>query len=106
MSYLTVEETLKFAAFLRLPASYRTLSYLCTTAMINYCAAARDVKEDRVEAVMQLLGLENARSTPVGDEFLRGISGGEKRRVTIATEWVKGSRVLFLGARGVSFAWN
>ena len=47
---------------------------------------------------MQLLGLENARNTPIGDEFLRGISGGEKRRVTIATEWVKGSRVLFLGA--------
>eukprot|EP01088_Endostelium_zonatum_P002484 TRINITY_DN1305_c0_g2_i2.p1 TRINITY_DN1305_c0_g2~~TRINITY_DN1305_c0_g2_i2.p1 ORF type:complete len:1520 (-),score=449.12 TRINITY_DN1305_c0_g2_i2:839-5398(-) len=44
------------------------------------------IKERRVDGVLQLLGLEHRADTVVGDELLRGVSGGEKRRVSIGVE--------------------
>ncbi|KAG4908678.1 hypothetical protein JHK86_057162 [Glycine max] len=62
---LTVEETLMFAAEFRLP---RTLS--------------KSKKSARVQALIDQLGLRNAAKTVIGDEGHRGVSGGERRRVT------------------------
>ncbi|CAM9790102.1 unnamed protein product, partial [Ectocarpus sp. 12 AP-2014] len=42
-----------------------------------------DSKELKVEMVMRHLGLLNAKDTIVGDNSLRGVSGGERRRVTL-----------------------
>lgn len=39
--------------------------------------------EERVQYVMEALGLDHVADTVVGDENLRGISGGQKRRVTV-----------------------
>ncbi|CAM9931327.1 unnamed protein product [Hapterophycus canaliculatus] len=36
-----------------------------------------------VEMVMRILGLVNAKDTIVGNNSLRGVSGGERRRVTL-----------------------
>jgi ABC-type multidrug transport system ATPase subunit len=47
------------------------------------------VKEERVEAILQLLGLTHRADTIVGDALLRGVSGGEKKRVTVGIEWTK-----------------
>ncbi|CAN0277478.1 unnamed protein product, partial [Ectocarpus fasciculatus] len=38
---------------------------------------------DQVEMVIRQLGLLNAKDTIVGDNSLRGVSGGERRRVTL-----------------------
>jgi hypothetical protein len=40
----------------------------------------------RVELVMKLMGLFHARGTLVGNEINRGISGGEKKRLTTAEQ--------------------
>jgi hypothetical protein len=57
--------------------------------------------------MLQVLGLENVADTVVGDENLRGISGGQKRRVTVG-EMLLSSSALFLGLEqitdGLSFA--
>lgn len=37
----------------------------------------------QVEMVMRSLGLMNAKDTIIGDNSLRGVSGGERRRVTL-----------------------
>ena len=37
----------------------------------------------RVNVTMQLLGLFHVRDTYVGDQTVRGISGGQRRRVTV-----------------------
>lgn len=42
------------------------------------------------------MGLQDAIHTPIGNWHLRGLSGGEKRRVSIALEILTRPRILFL----------
>ena len=76
---LTVYETLYFAAKMRLP---------------------RDLPEqtvvDTVEHVMTRMGLANIRDSIIGDEQVRGISGGQRKRVNIALELITEPSLLFL----------
>jgi len=45
---------------------------------------------------LSLVGLESARETLVGDIFRKGLSGGQKRRLSLAVELVKQPAVLLL----------
>jgi len=73
LPYLTVYETLYFSARLRLPA-----------------ALPDKIVHLRVMMVLKLLGLTHVRDTVVGDAMIRGISGGEKRRVGMGVEMCAG----------------
>ena len=42
----------------------------------------------KVEVLMRILGLSGCRDTVVGGPLLRGVSGGEKKRVTSAEHLV------------------
>lgn len=46
----------------------------------------------RVDVVMALLGLSHCSETLVGDALVRGISGGERKRLTSAEMLVRGMR--------------
>ncbi|EGG22126.1 ABC transporter G family protein [Cavenderia fasciculata] len=72
IALLTVKETLDFSAQCNMPS--------------NIDQTTRD---ERVELILQQLGLSHTKNTIVGNEFFRGISGGQKRRVTIAAEFTK-----------------
>ncbi|KAI6698161.1 hypothetical protein NL676_018280 [Syzygium grande] len=76
---LTVEETLMFSAEFRLP---RSLS--------------KSRKMARVQALIDQLGLRNAAGTVIGDEGHRGVSGGERRRVSIGIDIIHDPIILFL----------
>ncbi|KAI3876765.1 hypothetical protein MKX03_037432 [Papaver bracteatum] len=76
---LTVEETLMFSAEFRLPRSI-----------------SKSKKKARVQDVIDELGLRRAANTLIGDEGLRGISGGERRRVSIGVDIIHDPIVLFL----------
>lgn len=76
---LTVEETLMFSAEFRLP---RTLS--------------KSKKQSRVQALIDQLGLRRAAKTIIGDEGHRGVSGGERRRVSIGIDIIHDPILLFL----------
>ncbi|XP_050385486.1 ABC transporter G family member 6-like [Argentina anserina] len=76
---LTVEETLMFAAEFRLPLSL-----------------SKSKKRMRVQALIDQLGLRNAAQTIIGDEGHRGVSGGERRRVSIGIDIVHDPIILFL----------
>lgn len=76
---LTVEETLMFAAEFRLPR-----------------ALSKSKKRMRVQALIDQLGLRNAAKTIIGDEGHRGVSGGERRRVSIGIDIIHDPIVLFL----------
>ncbi|UNI22118.1 Multidrug resistance protein [Purpureocillium takamizusanense] len=69
---LTVGETLAFASRARCP---RELPH--GISRTQYCDGLRDV-------VMAMYGVSHTIHTRVGDEYVRGVSGGERKRVTIA----------------------
>ncbi|CAN4090732.1 unnamed protein product [Withania somnifera] len=75
---LTVYETFMFAADFRLGSLSRT------------------EKQERVERLIEQLGLSSTRNTYIGDEGTRGISGGERRRVSIGVDIIHGPSLLFL----------
>ncbi|XP_071742297.1 ABC transporter G family member 32 [Rutidosis leptorrhynchoides] len=49
-----------------------------------------------VEYILKILGLDTCENTMVGDEMLRGISGGQKKRLTTGELLVGPSRVLLM----------
>eukprot|EP00644_Phytophthora_capsici_P007707 jgi/Phyca11/574276/estExt2_Genewise1.C_PHYCAscaffold_610002 len=55
----------------------------------------RDIAALRTELFLQILGLESCADTVVGDALLRGVSGGERKRVTVG-EVLVGGQSLFL----------
>ncbi|KAJ3338608.1 ATP-binding cassette sub- G member 2 [Gonapodya sp. JEL0774] len=77
---LTVRETLNFAAEIRLPdATYTKAQKLA-----------------RVEALLHSLGLAEVADTRVGDATKGGISGGQRKRLSIATEMVVDPKTIVL----------
>ncbi|PIA63646.1 hypothetical protein AQUCO_00201174v1 [Aquilegia coerulea] len=76
---LTVEETLVFAAFLRLPSNM-----------------SKQQKYVRVDMIIKELGLERCRSTRIGGAFVKGISGGERKRTSIGYEILVDPSLLLL----------
>ncbi|XP_054791485.1 ABC transporter G family member STR2-like [Prosopis cineraria] len=53
-------------------------------------------KKQRVEKLIEQLGLSSTRNTYIGDEGTRGVSGGERRRVSIGVDIIHGPSLLFL----------
>ena len=53
-------------------------------------------KKVRVRDIVLQLGLMKVVDTFIGDEYTRGISGGEKKRVSVASELLHRPRILFL----------
>nr|XP_025661609.1 ABC transporter G family member 22 isoform X2 [Arachis hypogaea] len=77
--HLTVKETLTYAARLRLPKTY-----------------TKEQKEKRALDVIYELGLERCQDTMIGGSFVRGVSGGERKRVCIGNEIIINPSLLFL----------
>eukprot|EP00897_Mesotaenium_endlicherianum_P002850 jgi/Mesen1/2593/ME000164S01717 len=77
--HLTVRETLMYAALLRLPKDL-----------------SRAQKIRRADDTIEELGLMRCKNTIIGGQFLRGISGGERKRVSIGHEILIDPSVLLL----------
>ncbi|OBT86865.1 hypothetical protein VE02_03845 [Pseudogymnoascus sp. 03VT05] len=69
---LTVGQTLKFAALARTPNNR-----IPGVSREQYAEHMRDV-------VMAMFGLSHTINTNVGNDYVRGVSGGERKRVSIA----------------------
>ncbi|KAL8816231.1 MAG: hypothetical protein Q9223_004726 [Gallowayella weberi] len=76
---LTVRETLDFAARLSLPSSI-----------------SKNERSHRVEELLSSFGLRDQANTLVGTPIRKGISGGQKRRLSIASQLITGPKILFL----------
>ncbi|GJP43760.1 hypothetical protein CLOM_g3178 [Closterium sp. NIES-68] len=76
---LTVRETLMYAAELRVEPRF-----------------SRREKEEKVDRLIDLLGLAKVAETLIGGERKRGVSGGERKRVAIGVEMVSDPKILFL----------
>ncbi|KAF2185154.1 hypothetical protein K469DRAFT_739172 [Zopfia rhizophila CBS 207.26] len=47
-----------------------------------------------LEALLKIFGISHTKYTPVGDEFVRGVSGGERKRVNNSTRGLDASTAL------------
>lgn len=76
---LTARETLDFAAKLGLPSSVSKVD-----------------REQRVTGMLASFGLTRSADTIIGTAIRKGLSGGEKRRVSVASQLVTCPKILFL----------
>ncbi|KAK7478223.1 hypothetical protein BaRGS_00030481 [Batillaria attramentaria] len=79
LSKLTLWETLYFATMVYLPESI-----------------PRAEKMAKMDYIIDVLDLGKCKDTVVGDQFTRGLSGGEKKRLSIACELIKDPDIMFL----------
>ncbi|KAJ1218524.1 hypothetical protein NDU88_006102 [Pleurodeles waltl] len=79
MGTLTVRENFQFSAALRLPRSIR-----------------QKEKDERIDQIIKELGLTKVADSKVGTEFIRGVSGGERKRTNIGMELITDPSILFL----------
>ncbi|XP_042368219.1 LOW QUALITY PROTEIN: broad substrate specificity ATP-binding cassette transporter ABCG2-like [Plectropomus leopardus] len=79
MGTLTVRENFTFSAALRLPVS-----------------VSQEEKKQKVDRLIQELGLGRVADSRVGTQLIRGISGGERKRTNIGMELIIDPPVLFL----------
>lgn len=82
-----------------LQASATVRESIITSALLKLpMTMTRKEKEARVDAVLEQLGLTDCQNIMIGDELLgiKGVSGGQKRRVSIGIELVKEPRAIFL----------
>jgi ATP-binding cassette subfamily G (WHITE) protein 2 (PDR) len=77
--HLTVGQTLQFAASMRTP-SHRVQNM----SREEYC-------KHTAKVIMAVCGLSHTYNTKVGDDYVRGVSGGERKRVSIAEMILAGS---------------
>ncbi|KGO47179.1 CDR ABC transporter [Penicillium expansum] len=70
--HLTVGETLRFAAYARAP--HNRLGGMSREKYV----------QNAVKIVMEFFGLSHTYDSKVGDDYIRGVSGGERKRVSIA----------------------
>ncbi|KAK5579863.1 hypothetical protein RB653_009551 [Dictyostelium firmibasis] len=72
IALLTVRETLEFSAKCNMGEN-----------------VSKQEQQERINLILDQLGLSHTSNTIIGNQFFRGISGGQKRRVTIANEFTK-----------------
>jgi len=81
---LTVEQTLDFAATVRTPRARAEVT-------------RKEFKAKVTDILTTIFGLRHVRNTVVGDAAVRGVSGGQKKRVSIAES---------MAARSCISAWD
>lgn len=78
-------------------------AHLTVSETVGYCAELRmkststpEERAKRVDEVIALMGLSHAKNTIVGDSMNKGISGGERKRLSCAKELLLRPKLLFL----------
>lgn len=79
LPFLTVKEIMFYAGMLTLP---RSMSFL--------------TKLERIDSLLFELGLEKCRDNYVGNNLIRGISGGEMKRLSIGIEMLREPAIILL----------
>ncbi len=83
---LTVNQTMDFATRLKVPFD------------ASQDAAAREkLRKETRDFLLESMGISHTHSTRLGNEFIRGVSGGERKRVSI---------VECMATRGSVFCWD
>lgn len=85
---LTVQQTFEFACAARTPPSS------LRAAMIPGASSRRSFIKTFEQVIGTVLGLRRVFDTKVGNELIRGISGGQKKRVSIGEVLATHAKIL------------
>ncbi|KAI9477693.1 P-loop containing nucleoside triphosphate hydrolase protein [Coemansia mojavensis] len=77
---LTVKQTLEFAIDCKMPSR-------------NMLEDRAGYKKEFLDALLEMYGLRSCADTVIGDSFTRGVSGGERKRVSISEQMAAGASV-------------
>lgn len=70
---LTVNRTMKFALRNKVPRERPA-----------HLQSSKDFVQEKRDGILGSLGIAHTKKTLVGNEFIRGVSGGERKRVSLA----------------------
>ncbi|QKX63303.1 uncharacterized protein TRUGW13939_10472 [Talaromyces rugulosus] len=83
---LTVGQTMDFATKLKVPHH-----------LPNDVASKQDLRLETKDFLLESMGIQHTNDTMVGNEYVRGVSGGERKRVSI---------IETLATRGSVYCWD
>jgi ABC-type multidrug transport system ATPase subunit len=72
---------------------YETLWY---AAQLRMRAYTNEERTKRIDEVLSMMGISHCRDVIIGDTRRKGISGGERKRVSVAIELLNHPKLLFL----------
>ncbi len=61
-----------------------------------YSSVSKQQRMDRIRTLLEAFGIQNQANTLVGTPIRKGISGGQKRRVSVASQLITCPKILFL----------
>ena len=91
MSGYLMQDDLLFAEL----TVYETLYYAAELRMHNTTKTSKE-RAQRIEEVLGLLEIPHTRNTIIGNSRRKGISGGERKRVSVAIEMLNRPELLFM----------
>ncbi|GLD98571.1 hypothetical protein PINS_up007269 [Pythium insidiosum] len=78
-------------------ANLTVIEHLTFQARLRMCKNASDAdREQRVQQIVSELGLTKVINTPIGDAVVKGLSGGQRKRLSFATELLTNPSLLFV----------
>lgn len=83
---LTVGQTMDFASRLKVPFK-----------LPDGVTSKDELRLENRDFLLESMGIEHTRETKVGNEYVRGVSGGERKRVSI---------IECMATRGSTFCWD
>ena len=95
---LTVQETLKFASDLSLTRYVNCSAEITSITTFTDCksSVSKHQRMERVRTLLEAFGIQKQANTIVGTPIRKGISGGQKRRVSVASQLITCPKILFL----------
>lgn len=83
---LTVGQTIDFASRLKVP--YK---------LPQGVSSKDELRKEQLDFLLESMGIEHTRDTKVGNEYVRGVSGGERKRVSI---------IECMATKGAVYCWD
>jgi ABC-type multidrug transport system ATPase subunit len=91
---LTVDDTFEFAYQCKRGGTHINFKHFMKTDEAKKLAARADSERILVTSTLDFLGLSHVKDTYVGNEEVRGVSGGQRRRVTVGEMLMNASPIL------------
>jgi ABC-type multidrug transport system ATPase subunit len=61
-----------------------------------FSSVSKSERMNKIDALLTAFGLTNQANTLIGTPIRKGISGGQKRRVSVASQLITSPKILFM----------